>query len=417
MRMEIVDRIETLTLEAKADGLSTIVLDINERLSSKTTSVGYYYLTDNMGQKLAGNLDDVIVKDGWQEISLSEAAAVNSTSSLDDDHLLWAQGIHMSDGSFLLVGQDAYRVLAAQEAIINSFAWSAGIAFLLAAIAGTALSQGFLRRIDNINVTSLAIIEGRLKERIPVLGTSDEIDRLSTNLNRLFDSNQALLLSLKQVSSSIAHDLRTPLTRLRQGIETALSKTGTKKSYEDAMHSALEESDRLLATFGALLRISQIESGSRKTAFKTLDLSQIFDRVVDAYRAVIEDEGKQLKTSIAPELNYHGDGELLLQMVANLVENAIRHTPAHTGICIKLEQTGQGPVASISDSGPGIPVDQRDKVFEHFYRLDASRTTPGNGLGLALVAAVANLHGIKIVMDDNNPGLKVSLNFLPQPSY
>ena len=417
MRMEIMDRIETISSEAKADGLPTIVLDINERISSKAISIGYYYLSDSNGQKLAGNLDGVTTKDGWQEITLSEGAAVNSTSSLDEDHLLWAQGMHMPDGSFLLVGQDAYRVLAAQETIINSFAWSAGAAFLLAAIAGIVLSQGFLRRIDNINVTSLAIIDGRLKERIPVHGNSDEIDRLSTNLNRLFDSNQSLLQSLKQVSSSIAHDLRTPLTRLRQRLETALSKPGTKSSHEDAMHAALAESDQLLATFAALLRISQIESGSRKTGFKTINLSEIFDRVVNAYSAVIEDEGKHLKTLIAPDLNYNGDSELLLQMVANLVENAIRHTPAHTEICIHLERTTMGPVAYISDSGPGIPFDQRDRVFEHFYRLDASRTTPGNGLGLALVAAVSNLHGIKIALDDNKPGLKITLNFLLQPAY
>lgn len=417
MRMEIVDKIETITSEAKADGLSTIVLDINERISSKASSIGYYYLSDNNGQKLAGNLDGIIAKDGWQEISLNESSSVNLTSSLDEDHLLWAQGMHMSDGSFLLVGQDAYRVLAAQESIINSFAWSAGIAFLLAAIAGIALSQGFLRRIDNINVTSLAIIDGRLKERIPVKGNSDEIDRLSQNLNRLFDSNQALLQSLKQVSSSIAHDLRTPLARLRQGLETALSKAGTKKSYEDAMHAALAESDQLLATFAALLRISQIESGSRKIGFKTLSLSEIFDRVVNAYKAVIEDKGKYLEGSVEPDLKYQGDGELLLQMIANIVENAIRHTPAHTEICIQLEKTENGPVAYISDSGPGIPIDQRDKVFEHFYRLDASRTTPGNGLGLALVAAVSKLHGINITLDDNRPGLKVILNFVPQPLY
>ena len=417
MRMEIADRIEAISSEAAADGTATIVLDINERTNSASKSIGYYYLSDGKGLKLAGNLDGIVAKDGWQEIALGEGPTVNSTWSPDEDHQLWAQGIHLADGSFLLVGQDAYRVLAAQEAIINSFAWSAGIAFLLTAIAGIGLSQGFLRRIDNINMTSLAIIDGHLKERIPVHGTSDEIDRLSTNLNRLFDSNQALLQSLKQVSSNIAHDLRTPLTRLRQGIETALTKSGTKKSYEDAMHSALEESDQLLATFAALLRISQIESGSRKTGFKILSLSDLFDRVINAYRAVIEDDDKQLKTLVDPELNYYGDGELLLQMVANLVENAIRHTPAQTEICIHLEKTAQGAIAYISDSGPGIPIEQRDKVFEHFYRLDASRTTPGNGLGLALVAAVCNLHGIKILVDDNKPGLKVVLQFLPQPSY
>ena len=417
MQTEIRAQLNVMASEAEADGIESIVQDINERTAQSSGLDGYYFLSDGTGKKLAGNLDGVELRDGWRESGLSDSIIAKLGSQVDEDHQIWGQGVHLSNGFFLLVGQDAFRVLSAQEAIINSFAWSAGIAFLLATLSGIVVSRGFLRRIDDINNTSLAIIDGRLKERIPVHGTSDEIDRLSTNLNLLFDSNQALLQSLKQVSSNIAHDLRTPLTRLRQGIEAALKKPGTKKSYLDAMHSALEESDQLLATFAALLRISQIESGSRKIGFKALNLSEVFERVVSAYRAVIEDEGKQLATSIAPELSYHGDSELLLQMVANLVENAIRHTPAHTQIGIRLEKTEQGPIAYITDSGRGIPPEQRPKVFEHFYRLDTSRTTPGNGLGLALVAAVSNLHGIKIVLDDNNPGLKVVLQFLQQPSH
>lgn len=411
MQTEIRAQLNVMASEAEADGIESIVQDINERTAQSSGLDGYYFLSDGTGKKLAGNLDGVELRDGWRESGLSDSIIAKLGSQVDEDHQIWGQGVHLSDGFFLLVGQDAFRVLSAQEAIVNSFAWSASVAFLLATLSGIVVSRGFLRRIDDINNTSLAIIDGRLKERIPVRGTSDEIDRLSANLNRLFDSNQSLLESLKQVSANIAHDLRTPLSRLRQGLEEARAKTGNQKTYEAAIDSAISVSDQLLTTFAALLRIAQIESGSRKAGFKTVNLTSIFERVVNALRAVAEDQGKELITSLAQDISYHGDDELLLQMIVNLVENAIRHTPSNTRIVFILENSTQGVVANIADSGPGIPAELRDKVFEHFYRLDTSRATAGNGLGLSLVSAIANLHDIRISLHDNMPGLKVTLKF------
>ena len=411
MQTEIRAQLNVMAIEAEADGIESIVQDINERTAQSSGLDGYYFLSDSTGKKLAGNLDGVELRDGWRESGLSDSIIAKLGSQVDEDHQIWGQGVHLSDGFFLLVGQDSFRVLSAQEAIVNSFAWSASVAFLLATLSGIVVSRGFLRRIDDINNTSLAIIDGRLKERIPVRGTSDEIDRLSANLNRLFDSNQSLLESLKQVSANIAHDLRTPLSRLRQGLEEARTKTGNQKAYEAAIDSAISESDQLLATFAALLRIAQIESGSRKAGFKTVNLTSIFERVANAFRPVAEDQGKELITSLTPNISYHGDDELLLQMIVNLVENALRHTPSNTRIVFTLENSPLGIVASIADSGPGIPADLREKVFEHFYRLDTSRATAGNGLGLSLVLAIANLHGIRISLQDNTPGLKVILNF------
>jgi signal transduction histidine kinase len=411
MQTEILSQLNVMATEAKSDGIQTIIQDINERTTPSDRQTGYYYLSDGSGKKLAGNLDGNVLQEGWRESGLSGSTFAKTESQADDDHQIWGQGVFLFDGSFLLVGQDAFRVLSAQESIINSFAWSSGIAILLAALAGLAVSRGFLHRIDDINNTSLAIIDGRLKERIPVRGTSDEIDRLSANLNRLFDSNQSRLESLKQVSANIAHDLRTPLSRLRQGLEEARSKTGDSKAYAAALDSAVIESDQLLATFAALLRIAQIESGSRKAGFKTVSLTSIFERVASAYRAVAEDQGKELDTRLEPDIDFHGDGELLLQMIANLMENAIRHTPAGTRISLTLENTNQDIVAQVADSGPGIPAGLRDKVFEHFYRLDTGRATAGNGLGLSLVSAIANLHGICVSLNDNKPGLLVTLGF------
>ena len=411
MQSEIRAQLAVMAREAQSDGIATIIQDIQERTKPSERQAEYYYLSDSNGKKLAGNLDGITMQEGWQESGLSDSVLAKPDGDADDDHQIWGQGVYLSDGSFLLVGQDAFRVLSAQESIINSFAWSSGIALLLAVLAGLAVSRGFLRRIDDINNTSLAIIDGRLKERIPVRGISDEIDRLSANLNRLFDSNQSLLESLKQVSANIAHDLRTPLSRLRHGLEEARSKTGDSEAYAAAIDSAVIEADQLLATFAALLRIAQIESGSRKTGFKTVSLTSIFERVSSAYRAVAEDQGKELATTLEDNLDFHGDGELLLQMVANLTENAIGHTPFGTRIVLTLANTNRGVAATIADSGPGIPADLRGKVFEHFYRLDSSRATSGNGLGLSLVSAIANLHGIGISLHDNKPGLRVVLQF------
>lgn len=413
MQTDVRSQLNTLAEEANSDGVDTIIQDIKERTVSAKNS-GFYFIGDSSGQKLAGNIDSVAPVDGWSEGTVGEATMAKIGKSPDEDHEIWGQGMHLPGGYFLYVGEDPYRLLAAQESIVDSFLWSAALALLLAVAAGYLASRGFLRRIDDINTTSIAIMDGKLKQRIPVRGTADEIDRLSANLNRLFDSNQSLLESLKQVSSNIAHDLRSPLTRLRQGLEEAKARPASNNSYAKAIDNAIAESDQLLATFAALLRIAQIESGSRKAGFKDVDLSRLFERVAEAYRAVAEDQGKVLLVSVPENVHYFGDGELLLQMIVNLVENAIRHTQAGAQLSLILNTTEAGPRSIIADTGPGIPAEQRGRVFEHFYRLDSSRTSAGNGLGLALVSAIATLHGIQLTLEDNCPGLRIVMAFPPQ---
>lgn len=410
IRAEVQSDLHALTVEATADGLATIIQDINERIQPVSGSTDYYFLADAQGRKLAGNLEAIPMIEGWQELPLDLSAAETQENTSDADHQVWGLGVHLADGSFLLTGQDAYRVLSAQEAIINSFAWSVGISFLVAALAGIFLSQGFLRRIDAINMTSLAIIDGNLQQRIPERGTSDEIDVLSKNLNRLLDSNHALLESLKQVSNSIAHDLRTPLSRLRQGLEEAHHKNDPS-TLRATLESAMGEADQLLATFSALLRIAQIESGSSRSGFKLVDLTAIFQHVADTYRAVAEDQQKIIIVSLVETVRILGDRDLLVQMLVNLIENALHHTPFGTTIRLSLENGALGSIGIIADSGAGIAESERKKVFERFYRLDRSRSSPGNGLGLSLVAAIATLHGIGIELQDNMPGLKVVLTF------
>ncbi|MEO9168083.1 MAG: HAMP domain-containing sensor histidine kinase, partial [Aestuariivirga sp.] len=286
------------------------------------------------------------------------------------------------------------------------FLWSASLATLMAVALGLFLSRRFLRRVDEINETSHAIIDGQLAKRIPLRGTHDEFDRLSANLNHLLDNNQNLLNSLREISTNIAHDLRSPLSRLLQRLEYAQQRAKTTKDFRQFNEESIVDAKQTLATFAALMRIAQVESGSSKSDFTRVNLSAVFERVANVYQAVAEDSGKSLETEITPNLYVRGDAELLLLLVVNLVENAIRHTPVGTKINLTLGRSTNEIDAWISDTGPGIPQDMRQKVIERFQRLDQSRSTPGNGLGLALAAAIAKLHDTKIDFGENNPGLK-----------
>lgn len=402
--------IATLTEYYRADGPDRAAEAIRRRLASRLRSTTVYLLQDARGNKLAGNLPATKPVIGWVELP-AEAGGDEGDGTERDGHRLVGRGLTLPDGGFLLVGEDAFHLVETQEAILRAFGWGLGVTIVLAVIGGAVLSAGFLRRIDAINRTARAIIDGKLDDRVPARGTNDELDQLALNFNEMLDRMQALMESLRQVSSDIAHDLRTPLSRLRQRLEGARASARTVEAYEAAVDQAIAETDSILSTFAALLRIAQIEAGTRRTAFAIVDLTEVFQRVADAYAAVAEDHGQTLKASIASGLMIRGDRELLVQMLANLIENAIRHTSRGTIIALDLEVRADGIVGSVSDDGPGIPAEARAKVFQRFYRLEASRTAPGSGLGLALVAAVAELHRIRIELEDNQPGLRVALHF------
>ncbi len=406
---------EVAALLGETGGLSHMAEDINQRLAAGTTPSIYYLLLDARGRKVAGDLAVPLPRDGWQELPVPPARSPDFDADPDDsEHHLMALGTTLPDGAFLLVGADTYRIVELEEAIIQAFGWAFGVTVLLGALGGAVLSFGFLHRIDAINRTSQAIVAGRLADRIPTRGTGDELDRLALNLNDMLDRVQTLMESLRQVSSDIAHDLRTPLSRLRQRLEDARVNAQSAEDYRAAMEQALADTDAILATFSALLRIAQIEAGTRKAAFADVDLSGILRSIAEAYEAVAEDRGQSLVTTIGPDIHVQGDRELLTQMFANLVENAMRHAPAGTRIELVLKDGGNGPVAEVRDTGPGIPAEMRDKVFQRFFRLEQSRSTPGSGLGLSLVSAVAEIHGIKVALADHKPGLIVALVFQPR---
>jgi len=402
LRARVRDDFSAFTAEAESEGTDAVVQEITERVSKPYDHGSYFFVSGASGTKLVGNLIGVHPVPGWQKLPTS--------STKNGDRQVWGQGKFFSGSFFIFVGQDASRVIVARESLIDSYVWSALLAGMLALLAGFVLSRSFLKRIDAINDTSFAIMQGNLKERIPLRGTSDELDRLSGNLNRLFDSNQSLLESLKQVSTDIAHDLRTPLSRLRNKLEQARGSAKTVKALHRHIDDAIENSDQLLTTFAALLRIAQIESGTRKSGFTKVNLSELAEKICSIYQAVAEDEGKTLDCKITNNIFCQGDKELLFQLGVNLVENAIRHTKSGTAITIEIAAPA---TLQVRDTGPGISVEQRSKVLERFHRLDQSRSTPGSGLGLAMVAAIANLHQTKIELEDNHPGLKAAVNFQP----
>jgi signal transduction histidine kinase len=405
IRLKVSGEIKTLVEEMSSDGLQSVAKDIQERMDVQGAGSQFYFLADRQGAKLAGNLDRVSVASGWQEIA--HGAQIKDPADAAEDNQIWGLGTMLDDGSFLFAGEDAGSVLAMQETMISSFVMSAVIALFLAALVGAYVSRRFLGKIDAINRTSLAIIDGALTQRVPVRGTQDELDRLSANLNRLFDSNQTLLESLKHVTTNVAHDLRSPLSRLRQGLDKAAKSARNTSDWQMAVNGAIAEADQMLELFSALLRIAQLEAGAGRSRFKIVDLSAVFEKLANLYAPAIEEEQKSFESDVSRNVHMQGDEELLVQMFANILENAIRHTPQGTKIRLALARADKAFAAEISDTGLGIPAASRTKVFERFYRQEVSRTTPGNGLGLPLVLAIASMHALDVSLHDNMPGLKV----------
>jgi len=319
----------------------------------------------------------------------------------------------LSDGSLLVAAIDLDSVEDVEDVVSGAFYVVLAMSLALGLGTGLLLSRTLLNRLDAVTRTAEAINAGDLSRRIARTGSGDDFDRLSATLNLMLDRICALMESVRQVSNDVAHDLRTPLARLRQTLEDARRHSGTMADYDAAVAKAMVEADGLLATFSALLRIAQIEAGARRSAFQAVDLTDTIQTVCEAYAPTIEDGGRPFAVALAPGITVEGDRELLTQLFANLLENAIGHTPAGTGIRVELERSDDGRFghASVSDAGPGIPTPEREKVFRRFYRLEQSRTTPGNGLGLSMAAAIADLHQTRMSLSDNRPGLRVGLDF------
>jgi signal transduction histidine kinase len=402
--------ISTIKNGYREKGLSEAVEVVQQRLGSGDYAGadlpgGYILLEDRANGRLAGNLRPL----GFQLGLFSFPAPRHGRH--ESRVTVLGRGVYIADGVYLFVGRDTGQIAATRVRILKAFAWIEGVSIVIAGLAGIFFSVQFMRRIDAITRTCQAIIAGRFNDRIPMRGSGDELDSLSIAINNMLDRISTLLDNLRQVSSDVAHDLRTPLTHLRNRLEEARQKSVTADDYAAVVAQAIEDTDHLLVIFAALLRISQIESGSRLAAFSPLSLTELLERIYEMYRPVAEDEHHVLLQDIQRDVRIRGDAELLTQLFSNLIENAIRHTPAGTRIRIGLAVEASTAVALIEDNGPGIPPGEHNKVFRRFYRLTSSRSTPGNGLGLALVAAIVNLHNAKIDLGDGRPGLRFQTAF------
>lgn len=353
------------------------------------------------GVLLAGQIPAVGERRGWVRLSATDQ---------DGTKPVLAYVKQLPDGMVVAVGDDLRRVYRADDAVLRAVALSIAITILLGGAGGIWLSRVFLRRVDTMSRTAEAIIDGDLGQRIPLRGSGDDLDRLAETLNRMLERIETLLTSVREASNNIAHDLRTPLSRLRQHLEEARGQAGSSADHARAFDRAKAEVEALLGTFAALLRIAEVEAGAQRAAFCRVDLSAVVETVADAFTPSAEDAGRRITAQIAPGIEVHGDKELLTQMLVNLVDNALRHTPSGTEVQLSLTRLGQRKaLLAVRDNGPGIPKAEYERVLRRFYRLDRSRTTPGSGLGLSLVAAVTELHGAALRLEDAGPGLLVSV--------
>lgn len=411
-RSALVDESTLLRGEAPARGRDALGQLILRRERIVHAHQFLYLLLDPQGRLVAGNLPAASAKIGWAEAAVAEPAETNEPS--DGQDTVRTYGVQLADGSRLIVGRDTSDLDELSDWLRLVTIWSGLGITVLAVGGGLLIASVFLRRLDRVNRSLQEIMDGRLEERVPAIGMGEEFARLTGNLNLMLDRNQALMDGLRQVSTDIAHDLRTPLSRLRQHLDSMRDLT-RPEDLQGAIDDALAQVDDVLSTFHALLRIGQIEGGAGRARFEPVDLSAVMDRVRLAYETAAEDAGKMLSAQIAPEIVVNGDPQLLTQLFANLVENALRHGGEKAHISLRLSEEGNTVSAVVADNGLGIPANERSRVLRRFYRLDASRSTPGSGLGLALVAAIAELHGATLSLSDNCPGLSVEVR-IPRTS-
>ncbi len=392
-----------------AEGVKEAVEVVNQRLARPTAS-DFLLLQGTTGEHLAGNLPVMSPTEGPLRIPLPASRGGRHFED-DEGHEILGRGELIAPGLYAFAGRDLFVIDAAEEEAFHAVGWILAITLALAVGGGIFLSRGFLRRMDAITNTCQAIINGRLTDRIATPGTNDELGRLAAVINTMLDRISALIESIRQISTDIAHDLRTPLTRLRHRLELIRSETATVTDYEAAVDDVIRNTEQLLSTFAALLRIGQIEGTGAHLSICRVNIQELATTLAEIYRPAAEDQGHFLEVAEGSVAEVMGDRELLSQLFANLIENAIAHTPAGIRIGIVVVQTLDTVSVIVEDEGPGIPAEEREKVFGRFYRLERSRSTPGSGLGLSLVAAIVRIHHATIELADNEPGLRIVISF------
>jgi signal transduction histidine kinase len=405
----ITDEYSDLRGAYQRSGRAGLIELIRNRVADGGSTGNVYILVDHASAILAGNLGKwpaaATAAQGWTEF---RAPGVPDAAS---ERRFRAIAATLPGGDRLLVGTDisdldsfAAQIRAAVIAIIF-------LMFVVAIVASILVTQRTVGRIETINATSRAIMESGLDKRIPLHGSHDEWDRVAENLNLMLDRIETLMGDVKQVSDNVAHDLRTPLTRMRGRLEKAYHGERRGDNDQALIGDTIADLDAVLGMFASITRIAHIETQTRKGEFRTVNLVEIAGEVVELYDAAAERDRTDLSMTGDHEVLVTGDRDLLFDAIANLVDNAIKHGRTGGRIVVACENVDGEAVIAITDDGPGIPAGERDHVFKRFYRLEQSRYTPGNGLGLSLVAAVANLHGARIELLDQSPGVQVKLSF------
>ena len=412
----------TATVNGEVNGLSeqygqgglrrlVIVVDVRSRRPGSSL----YLVTTPSGEGLAGNVGSlepgVLDRPGWLETNYHRLESPEGT-----EHRALVRVVQLPGGFHLLVGRDLEERERLFAIVVNAGQWSLALVIVLGLIGGFFVSRRVLSRIDAMTGTAQTIMAGDLSGRLPVAGTGDELDRLADNVNAMLERIEALMRGLKEVSDNIAHDLKTPLTRLRNRCEQALRSATGETSYRGALESTIAESDDLIRTFDALLMIARAESGQARDNMTEFDASEIARDVSDLYEPVADEKGIALKIDAPAAAPVRGNRELVSQALANLIDNAIKYAgpsgkvngvPAE--IVVKAGNDGERITLSVADRGPGIPDADRGRVVERFVRLEQSRSESGSGLGLSLASAVARLHGGELKLEDNHPGLRTTI--------
>ena len=404
-----------LAEQYRAGGLDQLVRTVAER--SATPGNSLYLVADSEGRRLAGNLS-AVTPDLWNSLGPVEFVYRRPAAGGVENRLAFANVFRLPSGNRLIVGRDIEDRRELARMVRSAMLWGLGVMAVFGIGGGYWVSRKLLARIDALSDTSRTIMEGDLTGRLPVNGSGDELDRLAQSLNLMLARIEQLMAGLREVSDNIAHDLKTPLNRLRNRVEAALREPYGEPVYREALERTIEEADGLIKTFNALLSIARIEAGAGGENRETLDVSALLRDVAELYEPVAEERGLVLKADTQAPIFIRGDRQLLGQAIANLIDNAIKYgtsEAAESGpgaqpeVEVSAEAKGSMAEIVVTDRGPGVPASDRERVLDRFVRLEASRSEPGSGLGLSLVAAVARLHGGSLRLEDNEPGLRVIL--------
>ncbi len=390
-------------------GLSGLAQIVAARSAGDRGDGMLYLLTDPDGRPLAGNIAawpaGVPIYAGWNYFTTEARVRERIETHPAQGALFIIPG-----GYRLLVGRDISDAAAFRNRVKTTLLWAGLVVLAVGLLGGTAMSRNLLRRVEQVNRTSERVMAGNLSDRVPLDGTSDEFDQLAANLNRMLDQSERLMTAVREVTDNVAHDLKTPLSRMRARLELALLGPTDASGQTEAIRSAIDEADRLLATFNALLSIAELESGARRERTEPVDLAEIARSAAELYEPVAEEKGFVVMLATEPDVKIRGVRHLLSQALANLLDNSLKYADAGE-IYLRVFRCEERAALEVADRGQGIPEADRETVFDRFVRLEPSRNAPGNGLGLSLVRAIVRRHHGTVQLADNQPGLRVRLEF------